>query len=196
MNEITYKILLGMLVIAMNLIRGYYQSRYKKSHEITVTEKFRTREKGLVILTTICMAVPGLIWLFTSGLSFAQFYLPDYIRVGGFVIGVYSMWLFYRVHKTLGDNWSPVLEIRKEHTLIISGPYKYVRHPMYTAMLLWAVSFTLITANWFYSIALFACITLLFIIRIPDEEKLMTAQFGQQYKVYMLQVKRIIPFIY
>jgi protein-S-isoprenylcysteine O-methyltransferase Ste14 len=63
-------------------------------------------------------------------------------------------------------------------------------------MLLWAVSFSLITANWFYAIVLCASMAVLFIIRIPDEEKLMLMQFGSQYRDYMRRSKRLIPFVY
>jgi protein-S-isoprenylcysteine O-methyltransferase Ste14 len=195
MNELIYKILLAVLVIAMNLIRIYYMKRYGRLHT-KVKEIAPVREKRLTQMMFVAMAVPGLLWLFTSWLSFGQFALPDGVRIAGFAIGVYSMWWFYRIHKTLGDNWSPVLEIRREHTLIVSGPYRWVRHPMYSDMLLWLASFVLITANWFYALTFGVGLAILFIIRIPDEEKLMTERFGEPYKNYMNRTKRLIPFIY
>jgi protein-S-isoprenylcysteine O-methyltransferase Ste14 len=195
MNELTYKILLGVLVLAMNLIRIYYMKRYGKLHK-KVKEIAPVREKRLTQMMFVAMAVPGILWLFTTWLSFGQFALPDGVRVAGFVIGVYSMWWFYRIHKTLGDNWSPVLEIRREHTLIVSGPYRWVRHPMYSDMILWLVSFVLITANWFYALTFCIGLAILFTIRIPDEEKLMTERFGEPYRNYMTRTKRLIPFIF
>lgn len=195
-NELTYKIMLVLLVLAMNLIRAYYQRRYRTTHTQTVLERATTRERRMVWLMFFALAVPGMMWLFTSWLSFGQFQLPTEVRVLGFMIGVYGMWLFHYVHKTLGDNWSPVLEIRKEHTLIISGPYKWVRHPMYADMMLWLVSFTLITANWFYALTISTGLAILFFVRIPDEEKLMTDQFGEQYRAYMRKTKRLIPYVY
>jgi protein-S-isoprenylcysteine O-methyltransferase Ste14 len=195
MNELTCKILLGMVVVAMNVIRLHYMKRYGKLHN-KIEEIAPVREKWLTQMMAVAMAGPGILWLFTSWLSFAQFTLPDGVRITGFVIGAYGMWWFYRIHKTLGDNWSPVLEIRREHTLIVSGPYKRVRHPMYSDMILWMVSFVLITANWFYAITLCVGLTILFTIRIPDEEKLMTERFGEQYTAYMKRTKRLIPYVY
>jgi protein-S-isoprenylcysteine O-methyltransferase Ste14 len=195
MNELTYKILLGVLVLAMNLIRIYYMKRYGKLYA-KVKEIAPVREKRLTQMMFVAMAVPGILWLFTPWLSFGQFALPDGVRIAGFAIGVYSMWWFYRIHKTLGDNWSPVLEIRREHTLIISGPYRWVRHPMYSDMVLWLMSFVLITANWFYALTFCTGLAILFIIRIPDEEKLMTERFDEPYRDYMNRTKRLIPFIY
>jgi protein-S-isoprenylcysteine O-methyltransferase Ste14 len=196
MNEFVYKILLATLVIAMNIIRMYYQKRYKKSHVATEAEIAPKREKLLIAIMSCAMAVPGMIWLFTGWLSFGQFALPDGVRIAGFVAGVYSIWWFYRIHRTLGDNWSPVLEIRREHTLIIDGPYRMVRHPMYSDMMLWFVSFVLITANWFYAIVFSTGLIILFSVRIPDEERLMIERFGEQYRAYMKRTKRLIPHIF
>jgi protein-S-isoprenylcysteine O-methyltransferase Ste14 len=196
MNELAYKILLAALVIAMNLIRIYYQKRYRRTHATTEWTIAPKREKRLIQMMFFALAVPCMIWLFTGWLSFGQLALPDGIRIAGFVIGAYAMWWFYRIHRTLGDNWSPVLEIRKEHTLITSGPYRKVRHPMYSDMMLWLVSFALVTANWFYALVISTGLAILFSVRIPDEEKLMTERFGEQYREYMRQTKRLIPFIF
>jgi protein-S-isoprenylcysteine O-methyltransferase Ste14 len=113
MNELAYRILLAAPVIAMNLIRMYYQKRYKLTHATTESEIAPKREKRLTQMMFFALAVPGMMWLFTGWLSFGQLALPDCVRIAGFVIGVYGMWWFYRIHRTLGDNWSPVLEIRK-----------------------------------------------------------------------------------
>jgi protein-S-isoprenylcysteine O-methyltransferase Ste14 len=196
MNELLYKILLGALVVAMNLIRMYYQRRYGTTHAVKESEIAPKREKGLTRVMFFALAVPGMLWLFTPWLSFGQFHLPDAVRLAGFAAGVYSMWWFYRIHRTLGDNWSPVLEIRREHTLITSGPYRYVRHPMYADMLLWLVSFALVTANWFYALTIAAGLSILFGVRIPDEERLMIERFGEQYRAYMKRTKRLIPYIF
>ena len=143
MNGVAYRILLAALVVSMNLIRMYYQRRYRRTHAATESEIAPKREKLLTQIMGLALAVPGMMWLFTGWLSFGQFALADGIRIGGFAVGVCGVWWFYRIHKALGDNWSPVLEIRREHTLITSGPYKKVRHPMYSDMMLWLVSFSL-----------------------------------------------------
>ncbi|MDR1156639.1 MAG: isoprenylcysteine carboxylmethyltransferase family protein [Bacteroidales bacterium] len=194
MSGLIYKILLGVLVVAMNVIRIHYMKRYGKWHD-REKEIAPVREKRLTQLKFVALARPGILWLFTPWLSFGQFALPDGVRIAGFAVGACGMWWFYRIHRTLGDNWSPVLEIRTEHTLIVSGPYKRVRHPMYSDMILWMVSFVLITANWFYAITLCVGLTILFAVRIPDEEKLMTERFGEQYAAYMKRTKRLIPYL-
>jgi protein-S-isoprenylcysteine O-methyltransferase Ste14 len=63
-------------------------------------------------------------------------------------------------------------------------------------MMLWMVAFVLITANWFYALTISTGLTILFSIRIPDEEKLMLKRFGEQYESYMKRTKRLIPYIF
>jgi protein-S-isoprenylcysteine O-methyltransferase Ste14 len=67
---------------------------------------------------------------------------------------------------------------------------------MYSDMMLWMVSFALISANWFYALTISTGLAILFIVRIPDEEKLMTERFDEQYRTYMKRTKRLIPFIF
>jgi protein-S-isoprenylcysteine O-methyltransferase Ste14 len=67
---------------------------------------------------------------------------------------------------------------------------------MYTDMLLWLVSFVLVTANWFYALTFSAGLVIMFTVRIPDEERLMLGRFGEQYRAYMKRTKRLIPYIF
>ena len=131
-HELIYKILLLTLFVAMNIIRSYYQRRYKSTHALKTREKRKTREKFLIGLMFLCLSVPGLLWLFTDVLAFGQLQLSDSLRLLGYAIGLLSMFLFWHVHKVLGDNWSPVLEIREAHKLVVAGAYRWVRHPMYS----------------------------------------------------------------
>ncbi len=66
----------------------------------------------------------------------------------GTAVFAVSLWLFFRVHKELGRNWSDLLEVREKHVLVTDGLYRYVRHPMYTAFFMWAVAQLLLLPNW------------------------------------------------
>jgi protein-S-isoprenylcysteine O-methyltransferase Ste14 len=95
---------------------------------------------------------------------------------------------------TLGRNWNLYPSLKESHELIERGPYQYVRHPMYTgfiSMLLGAVVWygTAIGLAWF-----FACFIGTW-FKLRQEEKLLTAHFGENYRLYKMRVKAIIPFI-
>ena len=95
---------------------------------------------------------------------------------------------------TLGRNWSGVVTLKEGHELVERGPYRFVRHPIYTGIL--TMFFATAIAQGHLSgfvgtLLMFAS----FWIKLRDEEKLMLQQFPQQYRAYQQRVKRIIPFV-
>ena len=195
MNEIIWKIIFIIMGgFCGTLIRMPHMKKYKKTEKIK--SRKTSREKFLVFLATIGMMVVPMIYVFTSWIDSFSIGLPNWARWIGTIGYGFGLILFWWVHKTLGKNWSPLLEIRKEHNLITTGPYKYVRHPMYTYMWIGVVGSWLISSNWIVGIVAFVTWSILYFIRLPDEEKMMIEQFGQQYKDYMKTTKRIIPYIY
>jgi protein-S-isoprenylcysteine O-methyltransferase Ste14 len=96
---------------------------------------------------------------------------------------------------TLGRNWSSMAEVKKNHELIITGPYKLVRHPIYTG---WLIAFiglalTLGETKVFLAIIL---ILVAFLIKMYQEEKLMQSEFPKEYQKYKRQTKALIPWIW
>lgn len=114
----------------------------------------------------------------------------------GIVLTIVSAALFLWVSVTLGRNYSPTLEIQNHHTLISSGPYTLVRHPMYSAFLLWFIAQSLILPDIVVSAGSIIAASLLIFQRIPAEEALLRTEFGLKYDEYSVNTTRIIPFIY
>lgn len=114
----------------------------------------------------------------------------------GLVALVAALVLFRLTHKQLGRNWSVSLETRTQHTLVTSGLYGYVRHPMYSSFLLSAIAQVLLLPNWIAGPAGFAGIGVLFFYRVKREEGLMLETFGEQYRAYMQRTARIVPWLY
>ena len=126
------------------------------------------------------------------------FAFADYpLRTGPFVAGVVclaiGLWLFYRSHADLGTNWSVTLELRQEHRLITHGVYRAIRHPMYTALLLYAIGQALAISNWIAGFANLIAMTLLIALRLGAEEQMMVEQFGDAYAAYAARTKRLVP---
>ena len=95
---------------------------------------------------------------------------------------------------TLGRNWSGTITLKEGHELIERGPYRLVRHPIYTGLL----AMFLATAIKFGYLSGIVAILLAFVsfwIKLSDEEKLMLQQFPDQYRSYQQRVKCIIPFV-
>jgi protein-S-isoprenylcysteine O-methyltransferase Ste14 len=100
--------------------------------------------------------------------------------------------LFIWTHHALGKNWSVDLVIKEEHTLITSGPYRWVRHPMYTSFFVQSLAFFLLSANWVIGLAGLAT-SVLGASRVDKEEALMIEEFGDQYRAYMQRTGRFLP---
>jgi protein-S-isoprenylcysteine O-methyltransferase Ste14 len=97
---------------------------------------------------------------------------------------------------TLGRNWSGIVaSLREHHTLIRSGPYGAVRHPIYTG-LLGAMLGTALTAGSLASWLAFAAGLVAFLMRIRVEEQLMMAAFPEAYAAYRARTKALVPGIW
>jgi protein-S-isoprenylcysteine O-methyltransferase Ste14 len=194
MQEIIWKIIFVIMWVCTGLIRMPHNSKYKKTEKIK--SKKTSREKFLVFLAAIGMMIVPMIYVFTPWLNSLNMGLPDWARWVGIIGFGFGLILFWWVHKTLGKNWSPILEIRKNHKLITNGPYKYIRHPMYTQIWIWVICQWLILSNWVVGLVGILTWTILYVIRIPEEEKMMVEEFGQEYEDYMRKTKKIIPWVY
>jgi protein-S-isoprenylcysteine O-methyltransferase Ste14 len=96
---------------------------------------------------------------------------------------------------TLGRNWSGVVTLKEGHELVERGPYRFVRHPIYTGI----ITMFFATALALGHLAGFAATLLMFAsfwIKLRDEEQLMLQQFPDQYAAYRRRAKRIIPFVF
>jgi len=102
----------------------------------------------------------------------------------------FSVW----ARATLGRNWSATVTLKEGHELIERGPYRLVRHPIYTGMMTMFLA-TVIVLGHLGGIVGAVLVFISFWIKLGDEEKLMLKQFPDQYAGYQQRVKRIIPFL-
>jgi protein-S-isoprenylcysteine O-methyltransferase Ste14 len=118
--------------------------------------------------------------------------LPLGVRWSGVVIvGATSALLWWTLH-TLGANLTDTVATRKVHTLVVNGPYRWVRHPFYDAVALLLLGVSLVSANWFM-LAAGATVFTLLAIRARTEERMLIARFGDEYRRYMARTNRFLP---
>lgn len=142
----------------------------------------------------------GIVWgvhreAFTPIVSTSE---PVAIAAGILAIcaAVGSVWLITTAVKTLGKEWSLTARLVEGHKLATTGPYAYVRHPIYTGMLGMLVATGLAFSHW---AALLAALVIFFvgtIIRVRSEEKLLREAFGEQFDNYARRVPAIVPGLY
>jgi protein-S-isoprenylcysteine O-methyltransferase Ste14 len=118
--------------------------------------------------------------------------LPAALRWTGAAICVLTACLMFWTMSSLGPNLTDTVVTRRDHTLVTSGPYRWVRHPFYDCMALFVLSLSLLAANWFLlatGILLFAQLAL----RSRTEEAELLARFGQPYRDYRSSTGRFLP---
>jgi protein-S-isoprenylcysteine O-methyltransferase Ste14 len=156
----------------------------------------RVRERVLMVISfTGLFAVPA-IYSFTGAPRFADHPFRPVLAWLGVLVLVSALLLFFHTHRRLGRFWSVTLEIRQNHGLVTDGIYRFVRHPMYSAYFLWALSQALLLPNWIAGPAGLLGFGTLFAFRVRREERMMLAAFGDAYAEYAARTKRIIPGVY
>src|ERR1051325_3130260 len=128
--------------------------------------------------------------IFSRGI-FSQSTVLDWAAAALSVIGVgFAIWA--RVH--LGRNWSSRPAVKENHELVTTGPYAYVRHPIYTGLILMALGTALTGSIWGIGVFIVASLTL--ILRIGKEEKIMLELFPDAYQMYQARTKKLVPWVW
>ena len=127
-----------------------------------------------------------------SWMAWSSVILPNWLRWIGVALGTIGGVLLVWTLRTLGTNLTDTVVTRREHTLVTSGPYRWVRHPFYDAVALCMVANSLAAANWFLlltGVALFALI----VVRTRREEENLVARFGDSYRAYTQRTGPFLP---
>jgi protein-S-isoprenylcysteine O-methyltransferase Ste14 len=181
-------------VIAWFIIRYPHERRSRRTPKLTRDD--RRRETVLMGISATGLGVVPAIYVLTHAPQLANYPFRAWQGWLGAAVFAGALWLFYRTHKDLGRNWSVTLEVRERHTLVTSGIYSRVRHPMYSAFWLWAIAQALLLPNWVAGPAGLVGFGTLFFLRVGREEAMMAETFGDEYLRYMARTSRILPGIY
>ena len=159
--------------------------------------KAANKRKSAVDIILISAAGVGMVaplfYLFSPWLDFADYDLPGWLGWIGTAVFAAALLLLWRSHADLGRNWSAILQIRQEHTLITNGVYRYMRHPMYAAHMLWAIAQGLLLQNWLAGWIFLIAFIPTYLVQAPKEEQMMLDNFGEEYRNYISRTGRIIP---
>lgn len=195
MTHLALQITWLALLIVGAMVRGVYTRRHGKP---TIADDLNTGlDKALLLLSGVGMQLIPIVYLLTGWLDFADYGLPTAASlalgmVGALVFAV-GIWLLWRSHADLGRNFAPTLQIVEDHALVTDGVFRRIRHPMYTAHLLWAIGQMLLLQNWIAGPAFLVVQIPLYLRRIPAEERMMLEQFGDEYREYMRRTGRLFP---
>ena len=201
-NELLFRVIfltLWIIFIASLTWVGYSTREYTGKQPIDQTPK---HERRLYIVARASLAPfwwGGIILyiILPSWIMFLSIPMPDWFRLIMVSVTALSIPLTLWGCRTLGKNWVHVLDPskfqqRKTATLVTSGPYHYVRHPMYLGAFTFLTAQALVAANWLL-LLLGLATTTLFYMRIGNEERMLIDRFGDEYREYMKRTPRFIP---
>ena len=183
----------GVMLVAIVMTLVIRAPHGRQSRAIRIAKDRKNRWDVTLLLLTIVGFWMPVIWVSSSVFAFADYTLHLGSLVAGVVCYAGGLALFQRSHADLGTNWSVTLQVRENHRLITRGVYRRVRHPMYTALFLYAAGQTLVVPNWIAGPSYLIALALLCTYRVGVEERMMLDEFGDDYAAYVTTTNRFIP---
>ena len=199
-EPIRFQIIFFSLWALLAIIRGhYYRKNPEEKEQTPLRERLNDlKAEGINALILTAVLIPFfvaalIVYLFAPPwMVWAKLPIPPSLQWLGVAIALGSNALFIWVHCTLDRQWSLSLRIKTEHQLITSGPYQYVRHPMYTALGIYTLGMILISAD--LLLLIFFMLSLGYNIhRVDREELMLIEEFGDAYRNYMKHTSRFLP---
>ncbi len=186
-------IALAILVTALGT-SGYFRRRAR----IEGGTIARSAEGAAFVATRVIVTLPLLacivVYLINPRwMEWSAFGAPIWMRWSGVVLGALTVPAVYWVLKSLGSNVSETVLTKSSHQLVTVGPYRWIRHPLYTTGIALLLAVGLMAANF---VILFFAVLVAVMIRfvvIPPEEAALESKFGEEYRRYMKHTDRLLP---
>ncbi len=194
MNENFFRILAAVILFTGIGISSYFRRKADRD----TGEKLSRKADGtptmmLIRIGGLILWLSPLVYLINpQWMAWSKIGLPEWVRWLGVGIGILCTFGIYWLFSSIGSGITPVSATRKEHKLSTKGPYRWVRHPLYTVGSSFIVSFGMMADNWFIAVlGILAFIGMA--IRTPKEEENLIEKFGDEYREYMKRTGRFLP---
>lgn len=191
-NELAFRIATVLLLAAAMSISISF--RHKAERTGGAMER-PEGQKTLIVLRLLGLLalLPLLAWLINPAwVTWARFSAPDWLRWLAVLVAAFMIPALYWMFRSLGLNISPTEATRQGHQLVTQGPYRWIRHPLYSFGLVFFLALTLVTCLWTLAVGMLVPVAIL-MWRTPKEEARLVEKFGDDYRVYMQRTGRFFP---
>lgn len=157
------------------------------------------RQSSSSRLLQVSIIVLAVTPFFIAGREFHLLYrhmfpTPFAVQAVGLLLMLLGWFFAVWARVALGGNWSGTVTVKENHVLVTHGPYRWVRHPIYSGVLLLLLG-TAVVVGTAVTIMEVAAVTLALSLKMRTEEKFMQETFGEQYRDYCQRVKALIPYV-
>ena len=194
MNENIFRLLAAILLFTAIGISSYYRRKADRESGETISRKVDgSAFMNIIRIGGLILWLSPLVYLINPAwMAWSKIGLPEWVRWLGVGLGIVCTLGIYWLFSSIGTGITPTSATRQEHKLVTSGPYRWVRHPLYTFGSAMFVAFGLMADNWF--IALLGILAFIAMAsRTPKEEANLIEKFGDEYREYMKRTGRYLP---
>jgi protein-S-isoprenylcysteine O-methyltransferase Ste14 len=194
MNALTLIRGLALLIIFGGFgISGYFRSRADSQDKKVDFSAEHLWQRRLRVSGALAFYLGMLAWLiYPPSMSWSDLDWPMNLRWLGLGLTATMLPFLYWMFSSLGSNITPTVKTRQNHKFITHGPYRYIRHPLYTFGTMFFGGIIMVTGNWFIMAGAMLGLSALF-SRTPQEEERLIEHFGDEYKTYMRTTGRYFP---
>ena len=193
-DPLIFRLTLLVMFILFIAHRAYYNAKISADEKEVLDQKdegWVERLAGFLVFIALISSVLYIAkpsWMIWSSVPF-----PDYVRWFGAALAGLGFLLLQYSHFALGQHWSDRPQIASDHELIQNGPYKRIRHPIYTSFLMILSAPLFLAANWFLGLAWIAGTAIDIAKRIQYEEQRLEGLFGDEYRRYRERTGALLP---
>ena len=193
-HEQIFRWILVIFTVLSFGMSGYFRIKARKKGKSIN----RLDEVRYLVVLRILIAFPLytalLIYMIDPGwMNWSVISIPAWLRWTGVGFVIITPPGVYWVMSNIGDNISDTILTHQDHELVMEGPYRWIRHPLYTVGFLYLAGATLITASWFIGIFVIALFLFLRFLVIPGEEEQLLNKFGEAYQAYLNATGCLVP---
>lgn len=177
--------------------KAYLGVRVWYKRKLAASKKASSQSTGMdnLLIALVILGQIGLplLAILSQLLKSADYAFYPIATVAGVSVMASGVWLFWRSHADLGKNWSVSLELESGHELVTSGVYRRIRHPMYASFFVMGLAQLLLVHNWLAGPAALLAVSVLYWVRRPNEEAMLTEHFGLAYTRYVASTGGVFP---
>lgn len=193
-TDLIFRLIFALVFVTSLGISGYHRAKARAS-----SGTIRRVDEGktallLRLLLTLPLLIAFILYIFApQWLEWSQLALPQWLRWGAAAIAAFCPILLWWVFTNIRGNISETVLTKKNHQLVTTGPYRWVRHPLYAISLLEFGALSVMAGNWFMFVYVLLGVLIFRWIVIPKEEQNLINAFGAEYQAYQQRSGALVP---